>query len=74
MTPVKVGPVSKITPTQDGAVLTKAEAAEFLRIKTRTLDEWMRLKRVPFAKLPSGAVRFRRDHLLQFIGKFEVVG
>ena len=26
------------------------------------------------AKLPSGTVRFRRDHLLQFIGKFEVVG
>ena len=71
---VSVGPVSEITSTQDGAVLTKAEAAEFLRIKTRTLDEWMRLKRVPFAKLPSGTVRFRRDHLLQFIGKFEVVG
>jgi excisionase family DNA binding protein len=63
----------KSTPTQDRAVLTKSEAAEFLRIKRRTLDEWMRLKRIPFCKLPSGTVRFRRDQLLQFIGKFEVV-
>jgi excisionase family DNA binding protein len=68
-----VRPVKEITPTQDGAVLTKSEAAEFLRIKTRTLDEWMRLKRVPYAKLPSGTVRFRRDQLLQFLGKFEVM-
>jgi excisionase family DNA binding protein len=65
--------VSNNESSQAGAVLTKSEAAEFLRIKTRTLDEWMRLKRVPYAKLPSGTVRFRRDQLLQFIGKFEVM-
>ncbi len=60
-------------PNQNGAVLTKAEAADLLRIKTRTLDEWMRLKRVPFCKLPSGTVRFRREQLLEFLGKFEVM-
>jgi excisionase family DNA binding protein len=53
------------------AVLTKAEAAQFLRIRPRTLDDWMRRGRVPFYKLPSKAVRFRADQLLEFLGKFE---
>jgi excisionase family DNA binding protein len=59
-------------PPIDGAVLDKPEAAEFLRIKRRTLDEWMRRKRIPFSKLPSGAVRFRKDQLLEFLARFEV--
>ena len=53
-------------------IRTKPEAAEFLRIKPRTLDSWMRKKRVPFCKLPSGAGRFRTDQLLEFLSKFEV--
>jgi excisionase family DNA binding protein len=56
----------------DSAVLTKAEAAEFLKVRPRTVDDWMRKKRIPFAKLPSGAVRFRRSQLLDFIAKYEV--
>jgi excisionase family DNA binding protein len=64
-----------MTPTTSDTreVFTKAEAAAFLRIKTRTLDEWMRLKHVPFCKLPSGTVRFRREHLLGFLARFEAV-
>jgi excisionase family DNA binding protein len=53
-------------------VLNKPEAAELLIIKPRTLDDWMRKKRIPFCKLPSGAVRFRTDQLLEFLSKFEV--
>lgn len=56
----------------NGAVWTKPEAAEFLRIKPRTLDDWMRKKRIPFCKFPSGAVRFRTDQLLAFLSKVEV--
>jgi excisionase family DNA binding protein len=56
----------------DGAVLDKPEAATFLRIKKRTLDDWMRKRRIPFSKLPSGAVRFRKDQLLEFLARFEV--
>jgi excisionase family DNA binding protein len=59
-------------PSNDSAVLTKAEAAKFLKVKPRTIDEWMRRGRVPFCKLPSGTVRFRRDQLIEFLGKFEV--
>jgi excisionase family DNA binding protein len=64
--------MSVIHSSTDGAVLTKAEAAKFLRIKPRTLDDWMRRGRVPFCKLPSGTVRFRREQLLEFLGKFEI--
>ena len=39
----------------DEAVWTKPETAEFLKIKVRTLDDWIRKKRIPFAKLPSGS-------------------
>ncbi len=56
----------------DSGVLTKAEAAELLKVKPRTIDEWMRRGRIPFCKLPSGTVRFRRDQLMEFLGKFEV--
>ena len=58
--------------SNDGAVLTKAEAADFLRIKPRTLDDWMRRGRIPFCKLPSGTIRFKRQQLLEFLSKFEV--
>jgi excisionase family DNA binding protein len=61
-----------IAPTNAGAVLTKTEAAELLRIKPRTLDEWMRHKRIPYSKLPGGTVRFRRDQLLDFIQKLQI--
>ena len=58
--------------TQAETVWDKPETAEFLKIKVRTLDDWMRKKRIPFAKLPSGAVRFRKSQLLAFIAKYEV--
>jgi predicted site-specific integrase-resolvase len=52
-------------------ILDKPEAAAFLRIKKRTLDSWMHKGLVPYCKLPSGAVRFRKDHLLAFVTRFE---
>ena len=53
-------------------ILDKLGASDLLRINPRTLDEWMRRKIVPYAKLPSGTVRFRRSQLLEFIAKHEV--
>lgn len=53
-------------------LFTKAGASDFLKIKPRTLDDWMRKRLIPFAKLPSGTVRFRRSRLLAFIAKCEV--
>ena len=48
-------------PPDERRILNKPEAAEFLKVKPRTVDDWMRKRRIPFAKLPSGAVRFRRS-------------
>jgi len=53
-------------------VLGKPDASRLLSISTRTLDSWMRRRIVPFSKLPSGAVRFRRSQLLSFIEAHEV--
>ena len=56
----------------DGEVLNKRGASKLLLISSRTLDEWMRKKRVPYAKLPGGSVRFRRSQLIDFIANHEV--
>jgi len=53
-------------------VLTKIEAAEFLGISPRTCDEWMKKGIVPFCKLPTGSVRFRRSQLIDALARFEV--
>jgi hypothetical protein len=53
-------------------VLDKPGGSKLLKISTRSLDDWMRKKIVPYAKLPSGTVRFRRSQLLEFIAKYEV--
>jgi len=52
-------------------ILNKPEAAAFLRIKKRTLDDWMRRGLIPYSKLPTGTVRFRRSQLLEFLAKFQ---
>ena len=56
----------------DKPIFDKTEAAAFLCIKGRTLDDWMRRKRIPFCKLPSGTVRFMRAQLIEFLEKYEV--
>ena len=53
-------------------ILDKPGASALLQIHPRTMDDWMRKKIVPYAKLPSGAVRFRRSQLIEFIAKHEV--
>lgn len=53
-------------------IMDKPGAAAFLCAKPRTIDEWMKNGYLPYSKLPSGAVRFRRDQLLEFVSKFEV--
>ena len=65
-------PAMAIKPSNVGAALSKQQAAEFLGIAVRTLDEWIRRKRIPYSKLPSGIVRFRPEHLVAFLEKYEV--
>lgn len=51
---------------QEPALLTKAEAAEFLGIAPRTLDEWRKEKAIACIERP-GFVRFLRSDLDAFI-------
>jgi predicted site-specific integrase-resolvase len=61
-------------PTNNGEVLRKAEASKFLGISPRGLDTWMKRGIVPFSKLPSGAVRFRKSQLIEMLATYEVGG
>ena len=64
--------MSEATHPQIREILDKPGASDLLQIHPRTLDDWMRKKIVPYAKLPSGTVRFRRSQLLEFIARYEV--
>lgn len=44
--------------TRTDEILEKTETAQRLKISTRTLDQWMRVGRVPFLKIGK-TVRFR---------------
>jgi len=44
-------------------ILEKPEAAHRLKISARTLDQWMRAKRIPFLKIGK-TVRFRWGDVL----------
>ena len=50
------------------ALLTKSEAARFLRITTRTLDAWRGQGRITAYKLSDGCIRFRRSDVLALVG------
>jgi len=49
-------------------LLTVAEAAAYLRVKPRTLYQWIWRRRIPFLKAGS-AVRFRRVELDDWLAR-----
>lgn len=55
-------------------ILNKREAARLLGVSSRTLDTWMKRRMVPFSKLPTGSVRFRRSQLMEMLATYQVVG
>jgi len=68
----RTGVATTKTPGSDREVLDKRGASEFLGFSSRTLDTWIQKKRIPYAKLPGGSVRFRRSQLIEFLKKYEV--
>jgi excisionase family DNA binding protein len=52
-------------------LLSKREVAARLRISPRTLDLWMRKKRLPFLKIGK-TVRFRMSAVMEKLNQFEV--
>ena len=55
-----------IPTSQPGDLLTKSEAAAFLKIKNRTLDDWRAAKAVPCIER-GRYIRFRRADLEAFL-------
>jgi len=53
-------------------ILNKKETANALRISVRTADDWMRKGILPFIKMPTGAVRFKRSHLLELMDRYAI--
>ena len=47
-------------------LLTKKQAAEFLTIAVRTLDDWRKASLIPFIRR-GGFIRFRREDLEKFL-------
>jgi excisionase family DNA binding protein len=63
--------VDQVIDRATDGLLSKKEVAARLRISPRTLDQWMRKKRVPFFKVGK-TVRFRFAAVLQKLKQFEV--
>jgi excisionase family DNA binding protein len=54
-----------MTYTQKAAeFLSTREAAELIRVTERSILNYRQRGRLPFMKMDSGAVRFRREHVL----------
>jgi excisionase family DNA binding protein len=49
-------------------LMTKREAASFLRVSVRTVERWVCERKVPFVRLPGrGGIRFRQKALLRWV-------
>ena len=58
-------------------LLTKIDLAERLRVKPRTVDNWMKLGRLPYIKIGGGqrgTVRFSWPAVKKSLLRFEVGG
>lgn len=51
-------------------IFNKESVAAFLRVKPRTIQEWMKKGLIPYSKLPSGSVRFRKSKIMAWMEKF----
>ncbi|HIF09347.1 MAG TPA: DNA-binding protein [Sneathiellales bacterium] len=58
--------------TNNNHYLNKAEIAEYLRIKPRTVDAWMERKILPFLKIGGKSVRFRKSDVDHHLEKFKI--
>lgn len=65
----------EITATESADVdglCDKKKIAQVARVSTRTIDTWMRNKRIPFLRLSARCIRFDRRAVLRALERFEV--
>ena len=51
-------------------LLTCEEAAKYLRMTVRTLRRYIAREAIPYIRLPSGTIRFRRSDLDKWLKKW----
>lgn len=49
-------------------LLTRAEAAQFLKVSVATLDRWVREGKIKSIELPGRTIRFTKEGLLRQVG------
>jgi excisionase family DNA binding protein len=64
-------PGNPFTITATDRLLTKHEVAQLLRLSVRTVDVYMRAKRLPFLKIGK-TVRFRWTDVMEKLGNHRV--
>jgi excisionase family DNA binding protein len=71
---MKLIPVSekiRAAQSQSDELLTKGELAPRIKLSIRSVDEWMRLGRIPYLKCGK-AVRFRWSDVISHLEKYRV--
>jgi excisionase family DNA binding protein len=57
--------------TGNEEILTRDEAADFLKCPKKTLDYWVATGQVPFSRIGARGVRFRKNRLMQYLEERE---
>lgn len=61
------------TKTNQDEILTRAEAADLLKLPKRTLDYLVGTGQIPFSRIGKRSVRFTRSRLLEWLKEREGV-
>jgi len=48
-------------------ILNKKEAAELLKVSSKTIGRWVTARHIPFVKLPGRSIRFEEGALAKWI-------
>ena len=51
---------------------TKRDVARVAKVSIRTVDQWMKAKRIPVVRLSARCVRFHLPSVLQALGRYTV--
>jgi len=58
--------------TMHRQLITKKELAKELSVSTRTIDNWVRQKRIPVHRFSSRCIRFKLPKVQSALDKFEI--
>ncbi|MHA3774892.1 helix-turn-helix transcriptional regulator [Verrucomicrobiota bacterium sgz303538] len=57
---------------KDSLLCSKEELAREFKVSRRTIEEWMRSKRIPYLRLSPRMVRFDLERVLAALNRYEV--